>query len=135
MIHPVFKACVENGVLRFLDGEKQRMSQYVRGLRGNVDVTVKRRTKPRSNAQNRYYWGVIIPLLSDYTGYEHEEMHNALKMLFLRKPAHAPDLPDTLRSTSDLTTQEFESYVERVRRWASIEFLLSIPLPNELNDE
>lgn len=133
MITPVFKATIENGVLKFAEGEKQRMAQYVRSLKGDIDVSVKKRTKPRSSHQNRYYWGVVIEILSEYTGYEREEMHDALKMLFLRKPAHAPGLPDTLRSTSDLTTKEFEDFLERVRRWATIELSVSIPLPNEIN--
>lgn len=135
MTVPVFNASVENGTLRFAEGEKQRMAQYVRSLKGDVSVTVKKRTKPRSSHQNRYYWGVVVALLSEYTGYEHEEMHDALKLLFLRKPAHAPGLPDTLRSTSDLSTKEFEDYLERVRRWADIELSIIIPLPNEVEHE
>jgi hypothetical protein len=135
MTAPVFNASVENGTLRFADGEKQRMAQYVRSLKGDVSVTVKKRTKPRSSHQNRYYWGVVVAMLSEYTGYEHEEMHDALKLLFLRKPAHAPGLPDTLRSTSDLSTKEFEDYLERVRRWADIELSIIIPLPNEIEHD
>jgi hypothetical protein len=135
MTAPVFNASVENGTLRFAEGEKQRMAQFVRSLKGDVSVTVKKRTKPRSSHQNRYYWGVVVAMLSEYTGYEHEEMHDALKLLFLRKPAHAPGLPDTLRSTSDLSTKEFEDYLERVRRWADIELSFIIPLPNEIDHD
>lgn len=132
MITPKFIACVENGVLKFADSEKQRMNQYIRGLKGEVEIVLKKRTKSRSSNQNRYYWGVVIETLSNHIGYEREEMHDTLKILFLRKPAPAQGLPDTLRSTSSLTTVEFEEFLERVRRWASVDFSLSIPLPNEV---
>lgn len=71
----------------------------------------------RTNRQNSYYWGVLIKILSDEIGYYPEEMHDALKLLFLRK--HEEGKPETARSTSHLNTEEFTHYVERCRQWAA----------------
>ena len=52
-----------------------------------------------------------------------------MKWLFLRQ--HAEGKPDTVRSTTKLNTQEFEEYLETVKRWAATDLQLYIPDPNE----
>ena len=82
----------------------------------------------RSLQQNKYYWGVMIPILGNYFGMTHNETHEALKWHFLRK--EDKKIP-TIRSTTDLSTVEFEEYMKQVRVWASEEFGTYIPQPNE----
>ncbi len=83
--------------------------------------------KNRSAQQNKYYWGVVIPMMGEYCGYNQQEMHEALKMKFLRRD-HGNGLP-TVRSTTVLNTVEFNDYVEEVCRFAAMEFGLVIPDP------
>ena len=103
---------------------------YLISLNGkHVDVVVRTHKAQRSNNQNNYYFGVVCKILGDYFGYDPEEMHDALKMKFLR--SGYCDI-ETVRSTTKLNTAEFEEYLEKVRRWAITEYNVNIPLPNEI---
>jgi hypothetical protein len=48
-----------------------------------VVVTIKRRSKNRTDQQNRYYWGAIIATISAETGSDPDDIHEALKRKFL----------------------------------------------------
>lgn len=86
----------------------------------------------RSISQNNYYWGVVIKIVGDELGYLPEEIHDALRIKFLT--IHTDKLP-TVKSTVKLSTKEFEEYLEKIRRWASEELSICLPLPNEvIND-
>ena len=88
----------------------------------------------RSLQENRYYFWVVIKILSEYFGYTPEEMHEVLKTAFLTKKLrmkHDKRRKLTMiRSTTTLTTLEFEEYLEKVRLFAR-GFNVYIPLPNE----
>jgi hypothetical protein len=104
--------------------------QALRELAGKpVEVTVRKVRKQRSDRQSRYYWGVVVDMLAQFCGYDREAMHEALKWKFLRLEADSP-LP-TVRSTTDLSTKEFEDYLDCVRTWAGADLGVNIPLPNE----
>jgi hypothetical protein len=94
-----------------------------------VELTVRRLRKRRSDRQHRYYFGVVVAMLAEFTGYTSDEMHDALKWKFLRVDPES-SLP-TVRSTTSLTTVEFEDFLERVRTWAAADVGVVIPLPNE----
>lgn len=102
----------------------------------DVECLVRKKKKPRSIAENRYYWGVVIALVSDGTGYTDEEAHEAMKFLFLKQrrrlPGKLTGSLDSVRSTAELTTVEFEDYLSKIRQWASMELQVYIPLPNEV---
>jgi len=100
-----------------------------------------RDAKIRSIAENSYYWGVVIPLISNDSGYTKDEVHDLLKSMFLKNIKHIK-LPNgkvkeviTIKSTAELTTVEFEEFLTEVRTWASLEIDCYIPLPNEENYE
>jgi hypothetical protein len=75
----------------------------------------------RSNPQNKYYFGVIVDMISEETGNEPEETHELLKLKFLKSMGK--------KNTTQLTTVEFNTYIEKIQRWASIELSLIIPDP------
>lgn len=102
---------------------------------GPVLVTVEDEKHQRSNAQNRYYWGVVVNLLKDALwerGYDYlpDEVHEAMKWKFLQRHEDGLELP-TVRSTTRLTTTEFNDYIENIQRWAAEYLHLSIPDPQE----
>ena len=103
----------------------------VRGaLRGrDVQVLVEPKRKPRSLAENNYYWGVVIPIISEWSGFTPEETHLALKEQFLSEFDRAHGLM-RMKSTADLSTVEFEKYMSNIRMWAADQGQF-IPLPNE----
>jgi len=94
-----------------------------------VTCEVKRFRKSRTSNQNRYYWGVMIDILSRELGYEAEEIHMMLREKFLR--IHDDKHPDFViaKSTAKLNTQEFNDYIAAIQRWASIELQVYIPDP------
>ena len=79
--------------------------------------------KGRSNRQSRYFHGVLLPILAEYTGYTEDEMKAVLKFKF--KVTH----------TSCLSTAEFEIFCSNIRKWASAELSCYLPEPNEKVDE
>lgn len=93
--------------------------------------------KQRSMPQNSYYWGVVIEIISEHTGYPKHEVHEILKNKFLSKivwldkKAGKKEMVLVSRSTSDLTTKQFENFLSEVRTWASAELGCYIPEPNE----
>lgn len=128
MIIKRFKAKVINGKLTL-----RRLSLWNTNLQNfegkEVEVCIKKWRDKRTNQQNKYYWGAIIPLLAENFGYENEEMHEALKFKFLSK-GHTT-LP-TVISTTKLDTADFFEYIEKIKRWATIEYQIVLPEPEDL---
>jgi hypothetical protein len=73
----------------------------------------------RSNPQNRYLHGVVLPIMAEYTGYDQSEMKAVLKFKF------------KVKHTSDLSTAEFEKFLSDVRMWAAKNGC-NIPEPGEV---
>ncbi len=104
--------------------------KYKRTLKNTVEVIVKQPKTLRSLRQNKYYWGVVVEMLSEYTGYSREEIHEILKSKFLSNTKEIGDETITYsRSTATLTTKEFEIYLQRIREWGLIKLGILIPEP------
>lgn len=137
-IIPYFRAQVLAGDLVFTN--KKFIGAYLKPLESKmVHVTIRTEKKPRSNDQNRYYWGVVVALIADFTGMTVDETHEALKNKFLKakKAVKRGDKliweVDTVRSTAVLSTSEFMDYVGDVRQFAMKDLGLDIPLPDEVD--
>lgn len=126
---PKFKAIIKNGKVKVY--QKDLMEMWIASIPEEKEVWVQvcPAKKNRSSPQNNYLWGVVYALISGHTGYTPEEVHEAMKLKFLRKYTDSP-LP-SLRSTTELSTAEFEDYVEKIRQWGSTECNLVIPSPND----
>jgi len=100
---------------------------------GEYVFSIKEMKNDRSEKQNRYYWGVVIKILSENFGYLPLEIHEVLKSTLLPKELDFGIMKViSSRSTTSLNTSEFEEYLEKVRVWANQEFGVIIPLPNEV---
>ncbi len=97
----------------------------------HVFITIEKisKQKMRSVEQNKYYWGVVIKYLALEIGYSKEEMHEALKIKFLTYE-NVTGLP-TMLTTTQLSTIQFEAYLEQIRRWASLDMGIVIPEPKQ----
>ena len=110
----------------------------------DVIITFSKPKKSRSNNQNRYYWGVVLPLvqngLLEATG-ELRSIENIHYKILL--PLFAPlneivnkDTGESLNerlTSSEMTTTQFCEYIMEVQKWGA-EFLgIDIPSPNEEN--
>lgn len=123
---PIFRAKVENGKLTGLPVKYQ---SYLETLEGKyVEVKVQKERSQRSLNQNAYYWGIVIDLLSQYTGYTPDEMHEICRYMFLKKVN--ADGMEYVKSTATLNTAEFEEYLENIKQWAAMLNII-IPDPNE----
>jgi hypothetical protein len=141
---PRYLASIIDG--KFIYQDENSLKQRIRKFEGKeVYITITRKSKVRSISQNSYYWGVVIPILAKELGEFDEDMdltlrnhfqelfntkiHDALKIKFLTD--RLGKLP-IIRSTTDLSTVEFEEFLSKVRVWASKELNIYIPEPNEI---
>ena len=107
---------------------------------GKYHITLKD-ARQRSIPQNRYYRGVVVPLVREglyEAGYDevktNEDAHEVLKGLFHKKNIVnklTGDVITTVLSTTELTIPDFEKYIETICKWAA-EFLgVAIPAPHQ----
>lgn len=130
---------VENGALQIYHRKVfDAMLERFNGKEVRLQVTKKR--KNRSNPQNKYYWGVVIPIIQNGL-FETQgewinanETHEFLKTNFNYKELVNESTGEVLKlaqTTTTKTTVEFEEYLDKCRAFA-LEFLnIEIPLPNE----
>ena len=103
---------------------------------GEVLVTIARRRATRSQAQNRYWWGVCIELVSEHTGYTPDEVHELAKQMFLPKKLAVTDGNGEIKgefviggTTTRLNKLEFGEFVARFQQWAAETLGVVIPDP------
>lgn len=112
----------------------------VRNFAGKeIEITVQRKRRRRGLAQNNYYWGVIVPIVTVAlidAGYKvgKEATHEFLKATFNRREIineSTGEILSTVGSTTDMTTVEMMQYFSEITVWAA-EFLgVEIPEPGE----
>lgn len=93
----------------------------------------------RTDAQNRYYWGVLVAAFRDYLNQQDyeitraEQVHELLKCKLLTvdvaNPATGEIIGQRVRSTTELSVEEFTDYVERARAWLLDFFGIIVPDP------
>lgn len=128
---PILRGRIENGKFVWAGLDGKRWDAQRRFLEGKeVEVTIQRLRKRRSLNQNSYMWGVVYALMAEAAGYTPEEMHDALKIKFLS--VHGETALPTVRSTTDLTTTEFEEYLSQCRQLAAEIYGIYVPEPNEV---
>lgn len=105
-----------------------------------IEVTIQRAKKKRSNSQNRYYWGVIVPLfqqgIKECFGelWSSEKTHEHLKLNFNFEEKvnfKTSEVTRLYKSTSENSTIEMEEYQEKIRTWMFENMDIVVPLPNE----
>ncbi len=105
----------------------------------SVELEIRVKRKKRSNPQNMYYWGVIVPAFFEIftnAGLDiqtNEEAHEILKDRFNRMDICNKDgeVVNITKSTTKNDTFEQEEYHEKCRRWAADFWGVVIQLPNE----
>ena len=118
MLTPKFYGQVKKGKLNLYD--PARYLVHLSSLEGKqVELTLRTLRNKRTLSQNAYYWGVVVAILAEHFGYESDELHEALKLKFLKTHEDSP-LP-TVKSTAKLSIGEFCDYIDTVTRWAAQE--------------
>lgn len=118
---------------------RREFDQQIRQLREGceVEIEVTRRRATRSQSQNRYYWGVVVHLISEYTGFAPDDMHELLKAKFIPKRLAVCDGNGEVchefvlgGSTRKMNKIEFGEYMETIRQWAAESLNVVIPDPD-----
>ena len=109
----------------------------MRSLRGKHRISVKQYRAKRTDRQNRFYWPCFVVPFGRFLREQGEaitddDAHEMLKLKFLRivvQDARAGDLECT-RSTTTLTKEEFNEYLDRCGMFLSQMFGIQIPEPS-----
>ena len=116
--------------------DKHSLFNYLKELRTDYIVKVKKQRNNRSNMQNNYYWACIVQPLAEELGYFPDEMHDTLKVKFSSE-WQSIEINErqiglqTVNSTARMNTKEFEVYADQIRIWALTELGIRLMLPNE----
>jgi len=105
-----------------------------------LEILVQRLRATRSPMQNRWYWGQVVGLVSQYTGSTPDDIHGIYKAKFLPRIISVPNIRTgevvaefTLGgSTRTMNTTEFSEYCEAIRDWAADTLGVIIPDPEPL---
>ena len=124
---------VKNGKFEIGDGFKEFSKMLLEKYEGKeLNIFIEKRRKVRSLRQNAYYFGLVLKSISDYTGYEMEDLHNHFKTHLLKKKVGNLD---THRSTTSLSTDEFTHFVGKVKEFAKQTIGLEILSYEEMIEE
>jgi hypothetical protein len=124
---------ITGGQLR-LEGRRVFEQAMRRFADGPVAVRVSAGKRPRTSNQNRYFHGVLIPVLAQHCGYRLDEMKDALALELI--PHEVVDLKTgevrlVPGHTSQLTVSEFNTLIERAQQLAA-ELGCYVPDPREV---
>ena len=133
-------ASVENGRLKIVN--RKGFDSDMADLEGKrLLLKVKLYRRSRTNKQNSYYHGCVIPYVKDGLvdmGFDRhllsaENVHELLKNKFLKEDVgneHGEFITVT-RSTTDLTTTEFMDFIAEIQKWALTFLGIYLPDPGE----
>lgn len=106
---------------------------------GRYEVTIESKNH-RSNQQNRYYFGSVIPLVKEglkEIGYReittNEQVHDLMKSMFLKKQIAneiTGEVLESIGSTTELSTIEFNEYIDRIAQFSAEYLSIEILPPN-----
>jgi len=107
----------------------------------DVVLTLEKPKKKRSNNQNSFYWGVLIPLMQlgakDLWGevWSIDKAHKHLSNKFVFHESineKTGEVTQTPKSTTELTTTGWEVYMTEIRIYLLEDFDINAPEPNQL---
>lgn len=124
-------ATIKNGRVDFVNKESWTVDcAKHEGIAVTIELSKPKST--RSSNQNRYLWGIVVPMLCESIGYppeEAEECWSAVKIAV----GHCKEtkIGKVALPTRHLSTKEFAEFTDNVRTWASCELGIRIPSPYE----
>lgn len=130
---PILRGTVTpDGRLEFQPAVRGLMRRHLSTLAGKaVEVTIRAEARKRTDRQSRYYFGVVVPLLAEFCGYDKQEMHELLAMRFLRIEDDPVTGSPRRKRTPQTNTKEFAEYVDTCIRLAA-ELGVYVPEPGEV---
>lgn len=131
---------VSNGNLK---RNRNLIKEAIESFEGKeIEITIQKKRKLRSNPQNKFYWGVVLPILQeglkDATG-EIRDFNSIHYQIIIPLLAPKRDVVNTDTgqvitehiTSSEMSTSEFMDFMVSIQQWGA-EFLgITIPEPNE----
>lgn len=77
----------------------------------------------RTEAQNRYYWGVYLPMIAKETGNEVEDLHQLFKGMFLNRGVVEVlgNKVRRVRSTTELSVSQFIEFIMAIEKLTGVQ--------------
>jgi len=129
---------IQNGLFK---RNRNTVLDAIKSFNGcDVVLTIDKPKKKRSNNQNAFYWGCLIPLMQlgakDTFGetWSNDKAHKHLSNLFVYHESinvNTGEITKTHKSTTELTTTDWEVYVTEIRIYLLENFDIDAPEPNE----
>ena len=133
----------DSGEIKLPKRLRSEVSAFLQGC--EIEAIFRKKKKHRSSEQNRYYWGVVVPMITD--GFNDlgnpvtssnpddiDAIHEFLKRRFLQ-PLSLHDangeVHDIRYTTTNLSTSEMMDYFAQISQFAAEYLNTVIPEPNE----
>ena len=105
-----------------------------------IIIKIEKAKKKRSTQQNRFYYGVIIPIVQNClkeAGHimTNESTHDLIKLKFLKETLFVNETTgeviERIKSTTELSTSQFMDLLAEINNFTFEYFGISLPSPNE----
>jgi lipopolysaccharide biosynthesis regulator YciM len=132
----------EQHIIRKVGGKWENTKAWKKQLDslpdGNYKVTIVKSNR-RSNQQNRYYFGLVVPMIKEaFYNMGHDlttgETHEFLKSKFNSKEIvneQTGEMIELPKSTAGLNKESFSNYIEQIQRFAATFLGINIPDPGQ----
>lgn len=143
--YPKFKGKVVSGQIIYED--QASYNTYIATLEDkDIETVTKPPAKERSRQEEKFYRGVVVPMVADEMCIPQQEAHEIMAKLFLTIEEQSPVgyRFERVQSTTELSDKAYREYWNQCIRWASLPatgegltassgLSLYIPLPNEVD--
>lgn len=105
-----------------------------------IIIKIEKAKKKRSTQQNRFYYGVIIPIVQNClkeAGHvmTNESTHDLIKLKFLKETLFVNETTgeviERIKSTTELSTSQFMDLLAEINNFTFEYFGVSLPSPND----
>ena len=129
---------VKNGIVT---RNRNLLTEAIQSFEGKqITIRIEKTKKKRSNPQNSYLWGLVIPIVKNClkeagNTFTNEQTHELLKLKFLKESVlvneETGETIERIKSTTELSTSQMMDYFAEIREWIFDFFGVMIPEPNE----
>lgn len=105
-----------------------------------VVIKIEKFKKKRSTQQNRFYYGIVIPIVQNClkeAGHvmTNESTHDLIKLKFLKETLFVNETTgeviERIKSTTELSTSQFMDLLAKINNFTSEYFGVILPSPND----
>lgn len=105
-----------------------------------IVIKIEKFKKKRSTQQNRFYYGIVIPIVQNClkeAGHimTNESTHDLIKLKFLKETLFVNEdtgeVIERIKSTTELSTSQFMDLLAEINNFTSEYFGVSLPSPND----